>query len=71
MKTVRLALASVITLIVCGGYVVSQIMYLNGPEAVTNFEAKVNQPTIHALMLVVFLGAIAIGFIPDREADTR
>ncbi len=67
MKTLRLALGAALTLVIVGGYAVSQWIYLKGPDAVADFDVKVNQLPVHLLMLVLFAGAVGLAFIPDRE----
>jgi hypothetical protein len=71
MKTLRLALAIALTTVVVGGYAASQFIYLRGPDATAQFEAQVNQPQVHLLMLILLIGAVALGFVPDREDEPR
>jgi hypothetical protein len=67
MKRVRLGISLAVTLVIVGGYAAGQAMYLLGPDSVPEFEAKVNDPRVHVLMLILLVAAIALGFIPDRE----
>jgi hypothetical protein len=71
MKTVRLAVAMTLTLVVVGGYAASQFVYVLGPDASMEFEAKVNDPRVHLLMLVIYVAAVLLAFIPDREEMPR
>ena len=67
MKRVRLGISLAATLVIVGGYGAGQAMYLLGPESLAEFEAKVNDPRVHLLMLILLVAAIVLGFIPDRE----
>ena len=71
MKTARLTVALCLALVIAGGYAASQYAYILGPEASADFESKVNDPRVHLLMLVLFVGAILLGLIPDREENSR
>lgn len=65
MKTLRLALTLVSVLLLAAGSVASLASYFGG--WVADYYAKIDQPSIVILALVLFLAAIGLSFVPDRE----
>ena len=69
MKKVRLLLAGITTTLLAAGYLASQVAYVNGTAA--EYAAKVDQPPIVLLSLVLFLAAVASLFFrgPQETED--
>lgn len=65
MKTLRTALLMVGTALLTLGYLTSQFAAFQGWAK--EYAQKVDQAPIQKLALVIFLGAIILSFLPDRE----
>lgn len=67
MKRIRLVLAAISALLLAAGYAASQLAYFNGTADA--YAAKVDQGPIIGLSLVLFLVAIVLGFVPQKEDE--
>lgn len=67
MKLARLIVGVLLAVLLTAGYAASQWMTLQGRAA--EWAAKVDQPPIRLLALVLLLAATALAFVPDREAS--
>lgn len=65
MSKVRLLLAGITAVLLTAGYLASQQAYFGGTFA--EYSAKVDQPPIVLLSLVLFITAIAFCFIRDKK----
>ena len=67
MKTLRLVLSGITVLLLTLGYLGSQWSALN--QQSQDWAHRMDEPAIVALSLLLFLGAVVLFFIPDREGD--
>jgi hypothetical protein len=51
------------------GYLASQWAYLNGRFA--EYARAVDTPAIKIMSLAIFIGAVALAFLPDRGGETN
>ncbi len=65
MKSLRLALSVLIIILLAAGYAGSQMATLNGTAA--DWAQKVDRPPVVTLALVLFLVAIVLSLVRDRE----
>lgn len=65
MKSLRYGLSILTVVLLTAGYLGSQIAALNGTAA--DWAAKVDRPPIVSLALVIFLAALVLCFVRDRE----
>lgn len=66
MKSARQIVGILLIVLLTLGYAASQWMTLQGRAA--EWAAKVDVPPIRMLALVLLVGALALAFVPDREA---
>lgn len=70
MKILRNAIASITILLLALGYAGSQYArFAGGAQGASDWAKRMDQPPIVLLCLVLFLGSVALFFIPDREGD--
>ena len=67
MKTLRLALALVSVILLGLGSVASLASYIGGWAP--DYYARIDQPSVALLALVLVAAAIVLAFIPDREEE--
>ncbi len=67
MKLAQLALLATGFLLLGGGYLASVLLY--GTEQQANYYKQVDQPTVAVLALLLFVGAIVCGLIPQKQED--
>ena len=65
MKKVRMLVAVVAMVLLAAGYLASQFSYFQGTAS--EYAAKVDTQPVVMLSLIVFLVALVLFFIPDRE----
>ena len=65
MKSLRYGLSILVIVLLAAGYMGSQYAALNGTAA--DWAAKVDRPPVVSLALVLFLAAIVLCAIRDRE----
>lgn len=65
MNRFRVLLAGITALLLAAGYLASQQALIAGTFA--EYSAKVDQPPIIMLSLILFLSAVAFCFIKDKE----
>jgi hypothetical protein len=65
MKLLRLVLSVVSALILGGGFLLSLSFALDGRAS--EYAARVDQPAIVQLSLLILVAAIVLAFIPDRD----
>ena len=70
MKTLRAAVAVTGAILLTLGYIASQIAAIQGQGAAADYAAKVDQPSIRALALVLLVAALILSCLPDREAKS-
>ncbi len=64
MKQVRLALSAKTVLLLLGGYAASVVAY---PAGAANHAARMDSAPIRMLATVLFLMALVLAFVRDRE----
>jgi len=67
MKRIRLLLAAISAVLLAAGYAASQLAYFQGTP--DTYAAKVDQGPVIGLTLLLFLVAVVLGFLPDREDE--
>ena len=67
MKTVRLALSTLILLFLGGGFAANQWAAMNG--TIPEYMRQVDQPAVRALAAVIMLGAFLLAFVPPEEDE--
>lgn len=65
MKRIRLLLAAISILMLVAGYATSQYAYFNGTAP--DYAAAVDRPPVVVVALLIFVAAVVLGFLPDRE----
>lgn len=65
MTKVRMMVAVVTMLLLAVGYLASQYAYFQGNAP--DYAAKIDSPPVVALSLVIFLAALILFLIPERE----
>ncbi len=65
MSKIRLLIAGITAALLAAGYLASQLAFMNGTAP--DYAAKVDQPPIVLLSLVLFLAAVALCFIRDKQ----
>jgi hypothetical protein len=65
MKKVRMLVAGVAMLLITAGYLASQFAYFQGTAA--EYASKVDSPPVVMLSLVIFVTALVLFLVPDRE----
>jgi hypothetical protein len=66
MKLARTVLSAIALLLLGAGYVASQASVLTGSQL--SYHAKVDQPPIRMLAMLLLVAAVVLAFIPEREA---
>jgi FtsH-binding integral membrane protein len=69
MKTVRNALSLIVVILLGGGYAASQAAVLQGRAV--EYARQIDQPAVHFLALVLFIGCIVLAFFPEREGESE
>ena len=73
MKTVRLVVSIVVSVVLVGGYAASQLALVlsqqdpSSANDIVDYSAKVDTPPVHYLMLVLFLACLALALFRERE----
>lgn len=65
MRTLRIALGTLVCLLLCMGYAASQWAFFHG-EAAT-YSARVDTPSIRLLALAILVTLIVLGMIPNKD----
>ena len=71
MRTVQLALISVLAILLMAGQAMSYWVFLH-PEGLPSYYSKLDQPAIKWLCLFMLLAAVAVGFVnkPEDEVES-
>ncbi len=69
MKLLRNLVCLVAVLLMGGGFVASEFAALGGTAQ--DYAAKVDQPPIRLLALVVLVGAVALAFVRDTDTPEQ
>lgn len=69
MKNVRLILSVATLVLLVGGYAASQAAVFNGSTEA--YAKKIDSPQIQALALILLVGAVALAFVRDPEANGK
>jgi hypothetical protein len=70
MKTIRLTLSILVFIILVGGYMYSQFLYLAGGDSMSDLiiqMQRVDTAPVHWLALILFLACIVLSFVKERE----
>lgn len=67
MNAIRYAAMAAATLLLAGGYAMSQIAYFRGTAS--EYAKTVNSPAVAALAAVVLVGCVILGCLPDRGGN--
>ena len=71
MKSLRSVFAVVVIALLGLGYFASQWAAMNGSEAAVQYAARVDQPPVQLLALVVFLVCVILPFLPESKQETE
>lgn len=66
LTKIRQGLCCLVIVLLGAGFVASQLAY---PEQVSVYAAKVDAPSIRALVAVIFALAVGFAFIPERGIE--
>ena len=67
MKLARWVLSVVAALLLSGGFLASQWFAYQGRAS--EYAARVDQPSMVYLSLLLLVAALVLGFLPDREGE--
>ncbi len=65
MKTLRTVVLTIGTALLTLGYLTSQVAAFQGWAS--DYARKVDQPPVQRISLLLFVGAVALSFFPERE----
>jgi hypothetical protein len=65
MSSIRKTLSYVVLALLTLGYLASQWAALQGTAP--DYSARVDVPPVQTLSLIIFIAALVLAFIPDRE----
>lgn len=69
MQTVRLICAVSSALLLASGYLASLVFYFQGRAP--QYTQLMDESPIKYICLVLFLAAVILSFVPDKEAETE
>lgn len=65
MRTLRIALGTLVCLLLCMGYAASQWAFFHGETA--TYSTRVDTPSIRLLALAILVTLIVLGMIPNKD----
>jgi hypothetical protein len=67
MRSIRYSLSVITALLLIAGYVASQYFYFLYPVQLSSYIAKVDSAPLRMLCALIFVAALVLAFIPDKE----